>query len=84
MKKVVILCVVIFSLFVIASCSTCSSSNSKRNQYIADKMVTYRIIYFKDPRTNLCFAYDLDKGSIAAVSCDSIPSKLLIVAKVKK
>lgn len=34
------------------------------------------LVYFKDPRTNLCFAYSSGEG-LATVPCASIPRQLL-------
>jgi hypothetical protein len=61
------------------------SQRLERLQSKANEVV-HGILYFKDPRTNLCFAYYWGGGSfggpaLTTVPCDLVPPELLIVAE---
>lgn len=45
------------------------------------KEIIYDILYIKDERTNICFAYHYDgQGpALATVQCENIPSEMLII-----
>ncbi|PIT89279.1 MAG: hypothetical protein COU27_01185 [Candidatus Levybacteria bacterium CG10_big_fil_rev_8_21_14_0_10_36_7] len=61
-----------------------SAKHEKHLQPTANKIIG-TVIYIKDPRTNVCFAYREELGykeSLATVPCESIPPELLVVAEV--
>lgn len=61
-----------------------SLAHRRQEQYQVDAVAS-RMIYFKDPRTNLCFvSYEFGNSSgISLVPAEMIPKEMLYVAKVK-
>lgn len=84
---------IILSLFILmlSGCSTCSSSEQENNQDAqikklckeeARRYLKNRLVYIKDPETNLCFAYisPYTKRGIPTFSnvpCENIPKGML-------
>jgi len=63
------------------------AQQGRRNQRLVNDMVR-DIVYIKDPRTGLCFAYKWGGAAnggpaLAMVPCESIPEELLITAQIE-
>jgi hypothetical protein len=80
--------ILIFSLTILSCSPTGLSINQKKQQdeweqaektHNANQIIS-SIVYMKDPRTNLCFAYIWNGPALANVPCVEIPINLLTTA----
>ena len=74
-------------LLAVYSCRTPAETQNAQQFHLQNtaNWVVKEMLYIKDPRTNICFAYYRRKGpTLATVPCEAIPPHLLGVAEVAK